>query len=86
MVINQGQLKNKPHCPQCLKLLDGFTAVASEKEARPSPGDVTVCVYCRAVLQFTGDLGLEMAEAGVIEQFTLELSIIQRTLNKTVIH
>lgn len=40
-----------PRCPACGSKLDGFTDVSLE-DARPSPGDGSICAYCAAMLTF----------------------------------
>ena len=44
----------KHHCPSCDMPLDAATGVSSDKG--PRPDDVTVCLYCGAVMVFTADL------------------------------
>jgi hypothetical protein len=45
------RLAHKPHCPVCQAPLDGATSVDSpDAPIAPSPGDVSICVYCRAWL------------------------------------
>lgn len=39
-------------CPTCESKLDGATAIDGE-QTMPEPGDITVCVYCTEVLEFT---------------------------------
>lgn len=64
--MKQGQLKSKPHCPNCKKLLDGFTRLPDK--AKPKPGDISVCLYCGEILEFTDDLQLIHADADTIAQ------------------
>src|SRR4030095_4459654 len=44
-------------CPVCLGRLDAVTNIKMDtkptKPVLPSAGDVTVCAYCKSVLQFT---------------------------------
>jgi hypothetical protein len=58
-----GRLKTQPHCPSCDKTLDGFSA--QHKEI-PKPGDLTVCVYCSEILEFTAEMELQSASAETI--------------------
>lgn len=45
-----------PHaCPSCGKKLDAASA-ADGSEKRPSAGDVTLCMYCAAVLRFSPEM------------------------------
>ena len=43
-------------CPQCGAVND--TADGVEHEEAPTPGDISVCMYCAAVTVFTNDLKL----------------------------
>lgn len=45
-------------CPACDHLVDAATS--TQGEATPSPGDLSVCVYCAAVLEFADDLRLTL--------------------------
>ena len=43
-------------CPECDAKLDA--AAGYNDDARPEPGDVTVCAWCTAILCFNQDLTL----------------------------
>lgn len=44
--------RTAPHpCPKCGKTLDAACSLHNP-EARPTPGDVSICIYCAALLQF----------------------------------
>ena len=60
------QLDTKPQCPSCNKLLDGFTSIQLGHE--PKPGDISVCLYCRKVLEFTNNMKLKIASADAVEE------------------
>ena len=45
-------------CPYCRATI---TAASSAAGATPTPGDVTVCLYCGRVLAFTDALALRVA-------------------------
>ncbi len=45
-------------CPTCGKILNGVTNVRPNEEARPVPGDFTLCIECRSLLRFGDDLQL----------------------------
>lgn len=64
--MNSGILENEPHCPHCKTKLDGYTSL--DEGSRPTSGDVTVCVSCSSVLQFTDGMGLKLADADIIAQ------------------
>lgn len=43
-------------CPECKKVMDGATCF--NEDAVPGPGDVTVCMYCSALLVYEKDMQL----------------------------
>ena len=43
-------------CPKCGKILDAATGMG---DYSPKPGDVTVCIGCEGVLQYTEDFHLQ---------------------------
>lgn len=45
-----GQLENRPRCPDCSALLDGFGG----GDRPPEDGDVTCCAYCGQRIRFRG--------------------------------
>lgn len=45
-------------CPSCDARIDAHTAAHST--ASPKPGDVSVCLYCAAILRYGDDLTLEL--------------------------
>jgi hypothetical protein len=47
-------------------------ATAAFKDVRPKPGDVTVCIKCAALLQFTDDLRYAPADTQRLALETLE--------------
>ena len=46
-------------CPCCKKILDAATGIDARN---PSPGDFSICVYCKTWLIYTNDLGLRTAQ------------------------
>jgi hypothetical protein len=48
------------YCPDCGALIDGAMCPANE-DARPVEGDLTVCIYCAAVLAFGPSMRLVRA-------------------------
>lgn len=44
-------------CPHCGKVIDAATGMG---DYSPKPGDVTVCIGCEGLNQFTEDLHLEV--------------------------
>lgn len=64
-----------PHqCPCCESTLDAATSVNCN--ASPRPGDVTVCFYCAAPLEFTGDLGFEKIDIKTMEPEVQDLIVM----------
>ena len=53
-------------CINCHKLVDGATSV--DREQSPTPGDMTVCVYCGHLMAFDDNLMLrELTDAEIVE-------------------
>jgi hypothetical protein len=48
---NSKFVESKPKCPKCGHSLDSAAAVNGQ-QILPSPGDLTICVYCRCVCVF----------------------------------
>jgi hypothetical protein len=44
------------HCLGCGHMLDAASAV--DANAKPSPGDATICLHCRHVMMFDENLAL----------------------------
>ena len=54
-------MTNRMHpcnCPKCDMLLDAATDL-SDPNNEPTPGDVTLCLYCDALLEFDEDMMLK---------------------------
>jgi hypothetical protein len=49
------KLDSNPCCPKCETVLDGATDLDG-KGVAPSPGDITMCIYCHTVMEFTDDM------------------------------
>jgi hypothetical protein len=56
-------------CPECGTLLDA--ASAPKSDARPSPGDWTVCIHCAAALVFDTELKVQAPGFGALEALAL---------------
>jgi hypothetical protein len=60
-------------CPECETLLDSATSVAGD-DATPKPGDITLCIYCGMLLEFT-ESGLKLISDEALDDLpTLEIS------------
>lgn len=68
-------------CPRCHKEVDSAENFEDETLA-PKEDDVTVCIYCQAVLQFNEDLSLREASTEAIAECMTEISIIQNAITK----
>ncbi len=79
--MRSGFIKDAPACPRCKKILDGWTATEEAGNTGPAEGDVTVCAYCQAVLQYDG-LGLILAPAEVVVEVSYEVSRIQNAIKR----
>jgi hypothetical protein len=40
-------------CPKCHKSVNGQSPTPSNLDAVPEPGDLSICCYCEAILQYT---------------------------------
>lgn len=47
-------LLNDDICPKCKTVLNACTGVTVDE--KPSPGDITICYYCGAILKFSDDM------------------------------
>lgn len=54
-------------CPSCLRQMDCATAVSGE--AKPSPGDVSICINCGTFLRFDPDLNIELLDDDSFDAF-----------------
>ena len=43
-------------CPHCHKVMDAATH--EDRVVRPKPGDISICIYCAGVAQFSPELAL----------------------------
>lgn len=57
---------NPPHCPFCSAKLDRATCI-TEPGQKPNAGDLTICIYCAAPLQFSSELELEPVDVETLE-------------------
>lgn len=67
-------------CPTCGNVNDAATCV--EGEHSPSPGDVSVCLYCAAILIFTDELETRLPTER--EMIDLQTSQNWPTIQKTI--
>jgi hypothetical protein len=51
-------------CPKCFHELDANTCLT--EEAKPEPGDYTVCIGCASVLRFRENMSLELSSLEAI--------------------
>lgn len=55
------------YCPVCKKLVDSATSVVPGNI--PAPKDITICLYCAALLQFSDDMSLVRLPKQVYDSF-----------------
>ena len=67
-------------CPSCRRLLDAASEVGAK--AVPQPGDLSICLYCKAWLVFNADMSLRLIEQEDIE--TLPEDLVNLLKNATV--
>jgi hypothetical protein len=53
-------------CPVCESKLDAATATDDDNVV-PKSGDVTICIYCTSVLEFTDDMTVEQIDVKSVE-------------------
>jgi hypothetical protein len=58
-------------CPLCSSLLDDAMPV-DDDVAEPEAGDITVCIYCKAILTFTEDGYLRLLTDGEFLKLPLD--------------
>jgi len=73
-------------CRGCSKPIDAATGVFTEKEVRPKPGDVTVCLYCGHLMVYREGLVLDDPSAEEMYQIAGDERIlaIQRARGKVM--
>jgi hypothetical protein len=47
------------HCVACFHKLEATTATAGDLDAKPNPGDFTICFYCGTPMRFGATLQLQ---------------------------
>ncbi len=67
-------------CPVCGVLSDSASSL--EKDVKPKPGDITVCIECRTVLQFNQDFSLRIADQKVVEAYAKQITDLLTYLDK----
>lgn len=69
----------KSNCTGCGTTVDAATAI-DNRTAEPSPGDITVCLYCGRLMAFADDLAVrDLTDAEMIDAAADEriLAILQ---------
>jgi Zn ribbon nucleic-acid-binding protein len=54
MKVGTDHIIKGSECPSCKKMLDGASAI--DDDCEPSPGNVTICIYCGHIMAFADDL------------------------------
>lgn len=60
------------HCPACHRRLNA-TARSDGGASRPSPGDLSVCVHCGALLVFDSEFNLDLLAPEGFDQLPSEV-------------
>ena len=69
-------------CPYCQYILDGHLSIyPDDRDAIPSPGDVTVCISCASILVFDETLRVRAPRKGEVE-VTPDLRRIQAAVRE----
>ena len=61
-------------CPACGKIIDALSRPVDD-DATPSPGDVTVCLYCAAVLIINTDLTVRSPLQGEMDRLETDMDL-----------
>jgi hypothetical protein len=62
-------LQPGPTCPKCGGNLDG--ALNTTGDGHPEKGDLSICVYCGELLQFTASLKLELLPEAALASLSI---------------
>jgi hypothetical protein len=63
-------------CPTCGKFLDAMSRMVDD-DARPRPGDVTVCIGCAAVLVIKHDLTVRLPTPGELDDMATDQELLR---------
>ncbi len=55
------KVRDRNPCPSCMRNLSGATGVGDSEGKKPRMGDISLCVYCGAVLTFVRNMSLALA-------------------------
>lgn len=58
-------------CPVCRATIDGASCVTDPEPMQPTPGCLSVCVFCASILVYT-ETDLELATEEVVAAFPVE--------------
>lgn len=59
------------NCPSCDRKLDAATS--AYEDAVPTPHDITICLYCGEMLEFSDDMDLQVLPEIIFDTFDSEL-------------
>lgn len=71
-------------CPNCGKVLDAATSYQGD-EFRPRPTDITVCIWCASVLQFSEGMTLQAVDLDAIgadDDIKVEVRHVQQAIRR----
>lgn len=56
------------NCPQCNYFMDASTSIDGDEDIKPSPGDISLCIKCGAMLDFDDDMKLQFLSQEKFEE------------------
>lgn len=64
-----GNILPTSKCPECHYEMDAGTVCdeKAEKNTRPKPGDVSVCIKCGAIMEYSGDMMLKALDLDLLD-------------------
>lgn len=80
------RLRGAPKCPSCYAVLDTATGVGPTPADKPSAGDLSVCLYCGAMLEFeAGCLGHALLSQAAFEALPADVRDLLRRVRTQVL-
>lgn len=60
---------NETHCKTCLHKIDAHGTCDDNENIKPSPEDITICMYCGQLSIFDADLNLRAITETELQEF-----------------
>jgi len=80
----QGNELPVSYCPECDYEMDAATDVQQGNNARPSPGDVSICLKCTAFLEFDENLHLRTLPLAKLRDLPPEIRDLLHRVRRAV--